>query len=386
MNAHENRSPSFPETSTTESLPVDTPVRVRTTRPVANWLLLGVGMLVIQILLGGITRLTGSGLSITQWKPILGAVPPLNETDWSAAFRKYQSIAQYKYLNSDFTLSDFKAIYFWEWMHREWARLMGLVFLVGFAIFCYQKRLTKAMIGPFIILFVLGALQGAIGWIMVASGLNDTDLYVSHIRLAVHFIAALVLIGYTFWFYLKLRIPETARTEQPRLRRILLILLGLLTIQLVYGAFMAGLKASTAAPTWPGINGQLLPVNPAQYGNRIFTGLQWMTDHPLVVHFIHRSLALLLCLGVLGFTIAAAGVKNRIKAPALSHWYKWPLLLVLVQAILGILTVLNATKATNSRMGAYEWLAEAHQLVAMSLLLSLLALLFATRQRTAVVR
>lgn len=386
MKIHENRMTPVPGSSATKSSPVETPVLVRSTRPVANWLLLGVGMLVIQILLGGITRLTGSGLSITQWKPILGAIPPLNETDWNAAFRKYQSIAQYKYLNSDFSLSDFKAIYFWEWLHREWARLMGLVFLVGFAIFLYQKRLTKAMIGPFVILFVLGALQGAIGWIMVASGLNDTDLYVSHIRLAIHFIAALVLIGYTFWFYLKLSVPETARVEQPRLRRILLFLLGLLTLQLVYGAFMAGLKASTAAPTWPGINGQLLPVNPGQYGNRVFSGLQWLTDHPLVVHFVHRSLALVLCLGVLGFTVAAAGIKNRMKASALSRWYKWPLLLVLMQALLGILTVLNATKATNSRMGTYEWLAEAHQLVAMSLLLSLLALVFATRKGPHAVR
>ncbi len=349
----------------------------RSSRAVANWLFLGVVMLVIQILLGGITRLTGSGLSITQWKPILGAVPPMLEQDWNVAFEKYKTIAQFKYLNSHFTLADFKAIYFWEWMHREWARLMGLVFLVGFGWFLYKKQLTKTMIRPFVVLFLLGALQGAIGWIMVASGLNDTDLYVSHIRLAIHFLAAMVLIGYTFWFMLLLRVPESQRISHPKLRRTVLALLILLGIQLLYGAFMAGLKAAPAAPTWPGINGSLLPVGVQQYGNRTFGGLQWLSDHPLAVHFIHRSLAFLLCIGVLIFTVQAAGIKNSIQAPALRRWYKWPLFLVLMQATLGILTVLHAPQATNSRMNTYEWLAEAHQLVAMSLLLALLAMVFA---------
>lgn len=352
-------------------------VVVRSVRPVANWLLLGVVMLIIQILLGGITRLTGSGLSITQWKPILGAIPPLNEADWTAAFEKYKDIAQYKYLNSHFTLSDFKAIYFWEWLHREWARLMGVVFLVGFGWFLYKKQLTKAMVRPFVVLFLLGALQGAIGWIMVASGLNDTNLYVSHYRLAIHFMAALVLVGYTYWFMLKLRVPEKDIIHHPKLRKSILALISLLTLQLIYGAFMAGLKAAPFAPTWPGINGHLFPENTGQYGNRVFTGLQAIADHPLVVHFIHRSFAFLLCVGVLLVTLQAAGVKNNLRAPALGRWYKWPLFFVLLQAVLGIFTVLNAPKATNNYMGVYEWLAEAHQLVAMSLLLSLLALLFA---------
>lgn len=353
----------------------------RSVRPVANWLLLGVVMLVIQILLGGITRLTGSGLSITEWKPLLGAVPPLNEADWNAAFAQYKDIAQYKYLNSHFTLSDFKAIYFWEWLHREWARLMGLVFLVGFGWFLYKKQLTREMIRPFVGLFLLGALQGALGWIMVASGLNDTNLYVSHYRLAIHFMAALLLVGYTFWFMLKLRVPEGDRISHPTLRRNTILLLALLTLQLVYGAFMAGLKAAPAAPTWPGINGNLFPQNTHQYGNRVFTGLQYLADHPLMVHFIHRSLAFLLCISMLIFTVRAAGVKNSRKAPALGRWYKWPLFLVLLQAVLGIFTVLNAPKASNSHMGTYEWLAEAHQLVAMGLMMALLAVLFAVSRK-----
>ncbi len=164
----------------------------RSARPIAIWLLVGVGMIIIQVLLGGITRLTGSGLSITEWKPIMGALPPMNEHDWNIAFEKYKQIAQFKYLNSYFTLHDFKFIFFWEWFHRLWARLIGVVFLIPFIIFLIQKRFKKEMIRPMIILFLLGALQGLVGWIMVKSGLEDSEaLYVSHYKLAIHFILAL---------------------------------------------------------------------------------------------------------------------------------------------------------------------------------------------------
>src|SRR6476619_332159 len=122
----------------------------RSSRPVAIWLLVGVGMILVQILLGGITRLTGSGLSITEWKPILGTIPPLTETDWQAAFEKYKQIAQFKHLNFDFTLSDFKAIYFWEWLHRLWGRLIGVVFLIPFIIFLVQRRFRADMIQPLV--------------------------------------------------------------------------------------------------------------------------------------------------------------------------------------------------------------------------------------------
>lgn len=180
----------------------------RSARPIAIWLLIGVAMLMIQVLLGGITRLTGSGLSITEWKPIMGAIPPLNDHDWNLAFEKYKQIAQFKYLNSNFTLADFKSIFFWEWFHRFWARLIAVTFLIPFIIFIFQKRFKKEMIKPMIILFLLGALQGLVGWIMVQSGLEDSELvYVSHYKLAIHFILALVLIAYALWFALKLLVP-----------------------------------------------------------------------------------------------------------------------------------------------------------------------------------
>ena len=176
---------------------------------VAIWLLIGVGMIIIQVLLGGITRLTGSGLSITEWKPILGAIPPMNEAAWLKAFEQYKQIGQFKHLNFEFTLSDFKFIYFWEWFHREWARLIALVFLIPFIYFLVKKMFRKEMINPLIILFLLGAAQGLIGWIMVASGLNDENLYVNHIRLAIHFTSALGLLVYTYWFAMLLLVPST---------------------------------------------------------------------------------------------------------------------------------------------------------------------------------
>src|SRR3954469_17916727 len=204
----------------------------RSTRIVANWIFLGVAMLVIQVLLGGITRLTGSGLSITEWKPIMGAMPPMSETQWQQAFGKYQQIAQYKYLNTHFTLSNFKFIFFWEWFHRLWARIIGIAFLIPFIWFLIKKSFKSWMVIPLVILFLLGALQGAIGWIMVQSGLNDNDVYVSHIRLAAHFMAAMVLICYAVVFGLKILIDQRERISQPPLLKGAIVITVLVCLQL----------------------------------------------------------------------------------------------------------------------------------------------------------
>src|SRR5919199_3626747 len=138
----------------------------RSSRPVAIWLLIGVAMLIVQIILGGITRLTGSGLSITEWNVITGAIPPLNEQQWLTEFHKYQQTPQYHLLNADFTLSNFKFIFFWEWLHRLWGRLIGVVFFIPFVVFLVQRRFRRDMIQPLLVLFLLGGLQGAVGWIM----------------------------------------------------------------------------------------------------------------------------------------------------------------------------------------------------------------------------
>jgi cytochrome c oxidase assembly protein subunit 15 len=358
----------------------------RRQRAVARWLLLGVAMLIIQILLGGITRLTGSGLSITEWKPILGALPPMSEAEWQIAFEKYKGIAQYRYLNAHFSLSDFKGIYFWEWLHRNWARFgLAIVFAAGFIYFLVKKYFDRRMLAPFIILFLLGALQGAIGWIMVQSGLNDTDLYVSHIRLAIHFMAALLLLCYTLWFALKLLIPDNGRLPDGRLRNFTIIVIALLCLQLVYGAFMAGLKAAPAAPTWPDMNGAWTPGQVHQYGGRQYIGSEAYTSHPIAVQFIHRTLAYT----VLGFIIAwviVVGRHTRDASPGhrLCTWRWWPLGLALLQVALGIFTVLHGDRQTIAgHFGTFELLALMHQLIATALLVSLVSNLYLMRARKA---
>src|SRR5450432_3568194 len=176
-------------------------------RAVAYWVLAGTGMLFIQVLLVGITRLTGSGLSITEWNVITGFIPPVTNQQWMEEFAKYKQTPQFHLLNLDFTLSDFKYIFFWEWFHRLWARLVGVVFIVGFILLLFKRKLKSEIITPLLILFFLVLLQAAIGWIMVASGLTGDALYVKPTRLALHFIFALALISYAFWFALKLLFP-----------------------------------------------------------------------------------------------------------------------------------------------------------------------------------
>jgi cytochrome c oxidase assembly protein subunit 15 len=345
------------------------------TKIVANWIFVGVGMLIIQVLLGGITRLTGSGLSITEWKPIMGTMPPLNESEWQQAFSKYQQIAQYKYLNLHFSLVDFKFIFFWEWFHRLWARVIGIVFLVPFIFFLVKGYFKNWMITPLVILFLLGALQGAIGWIMVQSGLNDNDLYVSHIRLAAHFMAAMVLISYALVFGLELTIDPAKRVAQPALLKGALVITGLICIQLMYGAFMAGLKAAATAPTWPDINGMIIPTGVFVRGGFF----QNILHDKITVHFIHRTLAYLIALFIFFWWFFARSISYSTsfnKAKNLS------VILVIAQILLGVLTVLNSPKITAGKFGSFEWLAEIHQLTGMLLLLNMVAVVYICSKKT----
>lgn len=351
---------------------MDQLISKRSSKPVAIWLLVGVGMIIIQVLLGGITRITGSGLSITEWKPIMGALPPMNENDWNIAFEKYKQIAQFKYLNFDFTLHDFKFIFFWEWFHRLWARLIGVVFIIPFVVFLVQKRFKKEMIRPMVILFLLGAVQGLVGWIMVLSGLEDSEaLYVSHYKLAIHFILALGLLCYTLWFALDLLVPKEQLVANVTLRKFTGWLIALLVLQLIYGAFMAGLKAASAAPTWPDINGSWLPGNIHSFGEHQFSGLSFLMDNPLMVQFIHRTLAYIIT--VLIFVWYRKS--SKIISPGLFEKTKWlPPVIVLVQVLVGIFVVLHSV-----HLEYFLWLAIAHQFVAMILLLSLVWMIFIIR-------
>ncbi|MEX6689260.1 COX15/CtaA family protein [Danxiaibacter flavus] len=330
----------------------------RSNRAVAYWLLIGVGMIMVQVLLGGITRLTESGLSITEWKPITGALPPLNDAQWQLEFDKYKNTSQFKYVHSGFTLSDFKFIFFWEWFHRVWARLLGVVFIIGFGYFIWKKSFKREMILPLVILFFLGAVQGAIGWVMVASGLVPEKYFVGHVQLATHFIAALILLVYTLWFAFKMLIPENKMIVNGGLKTLTLTIILLLFVQLTYGAFMAGLHAGPVAPTWPTINGEWFP-------HYLFNkeGLENYTGNAYMVQFIHRGLAYLLTILIIIWFVKA----SRQTSSSLFNQIKWlPLLLVLLQVVLGVLTVVNSP--ISNKLVMYGVL---HQAVAMLLLVSL---------------
>jgi cytochrome c oxidase assembly protein subunit 15 len=345
-------------------------------RPVANWILIGVFMLLIQVILGGITRLTGSGLSITEWNVITGTLPPLSEGKWIEEFSKYKQTPQYHLLNTDFTLRDFKFIFFWEWLHRFWARLIGIVFIVGFVYLVSKKLLKKSMEKPLLILFLLGALQGAIGWIMVASGLTGDAVYVKPTRLALHFTFALALICYAYWFALQLLVPPAQKIPARSVKIWTWIIVVLLFFQLIYGALMAGHKAATASPSWPTINGMIVP-------DSIFSEKPLLLDlveNKITIHFIHRGLAYLLFLATLLLTIKLYRV-SRISS-ALRKVRVIPFLLVCLQMVLGIAAVLTSTGIVPNHWGTFEWIAQLHQIVAMLFLLSLITILYLTSAKS----
>lgn len=344
-------------------------MQLQKNKPVAIWLFIGAGMIIIQVLLGGITRLTGSGLSITEWQPILGALPPMNQQAWTEAFNKYKEIAQFKYIHNYFTLQDFKSIYFWEWLHRDWARLMGIVFIIPFVYFILKKKIDRSMLWPMIILFILGGLQGAIGWIMVKSGVGTDLVYVSPVRLAIHFLAALLLLCYVIWFALKLTVPEQQLAHDTGVRNFNILLLAVITLQLIYGAFMAGTHAAKAAITWPSINGAWYP------GDQMFNEGSFLSDithNFITIQFIHRGLAYLITFLMILFTV------RLIKLPKTTALYKMrflPVILVLTQVTLGIFALMNYL---NDRKFTLSIL---HQLVGMLLLVCIVICLFLVKKR-----
>lgn len=338
--------------------------------------MIGVAMLMIQVILGGITRLTGSGLSITEWNVITGIIPPLSEAKWVEEFNKYKQTPQYQLLNTDFTLGDFKFIFFWEWLHRFWARLIGVVFIVGFVYLVARRHLKKDMERPLLILFLLGAAQGAVGWIMVVSGLTGDAVYVKPTRLALHFVFALVLICYAYWFALQLKIPASQRTNAPAVRKWTWCLLVLLFFQLVFGALMAGHKAATAAPSWPDINGMAVP--DSMFSENSI--LRDLVENTMTIHFFHRGLAYLLLLSSIYFTIKL----YRVPRPSRSFRAVrlLPLVLIVIQAVLGVTALLASQSIIPNEWGVFEWVALLHQLVAMLFSLSLMTILYLTRTKS----
>lgn len=258
------------------------PLQPPTARPLAisNWLLSLCGLIFVMVVVGGITRLTESGLSITEWKPITGAIPPLTEAQWLREFELYKRIPEYQQINNGMSLAEFKNIFFWEWVHRQLGRVIGLVALLPLIWFAVKRAIPRGYGWRTGIIFLLVCVQGAIGWWMVASGLTErTD--VSHVRLAVHLLTALLIFGFTLWTALDLRSEGAVPRRVPTLG---LWAFAALALQLLFGAYVAGLDAGYAFSTWPLMGDELYP-SAAPWLEPFFRNF---VDNPVMVQFIHR--------------------------------------------------------------------------------------------------
>ncbi|MBK8500468.1 MAG: COX15/CtaA family protein [Flavobacteriales bacterium] len=307
---------------------------LRSLRPVIIWLVTGCVLIACMVVIGGITRLTESGLSITEWKLVTGALPPMNEAEWQAEFDAYKRIPEYAIVNAEMDLAGFKSIYFWEYLHRNWGLLMGLVFFVPFVIFWRKGLLNGWLMRRSIAILIGGGLVGALGWFMVKSGLNErTD--VSHFRLAIHLCAAFSVFGLVFWTVWDIIDQRSSFTGDGRAAgRGARALLLLLMVQIIWGAFTAGLDAGRIYTTWPLMNGEFMPENVTASGSF------WhdFADHKDGVQFVHRNLAWVLAAAVVAYALRFRGTA------ALHRVWWWLLLAVLLQFTLGVLTLLTAVR------------------------------------------
>lgn len=250
----------------------------------ANWLFSVAVLVIVIVTVGGITRLTESGLSITEWKPFLGALPPLNQADWQAEFELYQRIPEYTQINgpAGMDLAAFKSIYWWEWIHRQLGRLIGLALVVPLAFFAIRRMIPQGYFWRLFALAALVALQGSFGWWMVASGL-ETRTDVSHFRLAIHLCTALILLGGLIWTALDLRRLGKSSAQPAKLTMIAAATGLILFIQLLLGAWVAGLDAGLASDSWPLMQGRFFPEFDRSQG------ILWAMSHdPFLIHWMHR--------------------------------------------------------------------------------------------------
>lgn len=318
-----------------------------TVRPVAlaRWLLFVAFLVVLMVMVGGITRLTESGLSITEWKPVTGSLPPLNDAQWEAEFAAYKQIGEYQQINgpAGMTLADYKFIYFWEWSHRLLGRLIGLAFALPLVWFWARGAIPRGYKSRLVALLALGGLQGVFGWFMVSSGLSTQVTDVSHFWLSIHLLTALVTLAGLVWTALDLRDLARSPAARPaRLSRIGAITGAVLFVQLLLGAWVAGLNAGLASDTWPLMQGRLFPEVDWSKG-----ALWAFTHDPFLLHFVHRWWAWV----AVAFLIVLARVCRRAgdrPASVAIHTAFG------TQVILGIATVMT---------GVSLWIAVLHQLV-----------------------
>ncbi len=297
----------------------------KTPKIVGYWLLLGCLMIYIMVIIGGITRLTGSGLSMVEWKVIGGSVPPISDADWQEKFELYKQFPQFEKVNYNMTVDDFKSIFWWEYIHRMWGRLIGIAFIVPFCIFLIKKWIPKKLLPKLLLILILGGFQGILGWIMVKSGLENQP-WVSPYKLTAHLLLALFVFSYTFWTAIEVLVPER-RQKNLFIYKAILVLISLISIQLFFGGLMSGLKAAVHYPTFPTMNGQWFP-------EQLFLLDSWwenLFENIAMVQFIHRNIGYL----IFGVTIML-WIKTRN-----SKYRSINVLLgiVLLQVVLGITTL-----------------------------------------------
>ena len=341
------------------------------TKTIRIWLLVGLIMLIGQVILGGITRLTGSGLSITRWDVITGVIPPMNAEQWIAAFDLYKNTPQFYKINANFSLQDFKFIYFWEYFHRLWVRSLGFIFLIPFLVFVIKRQLDFYLIKRLGIVILLTILTASAGWIMVQSGLVDRP-WVNAYKLTIHFVLAVLVITAMVKTVADVYVFGTDRNIIPN--KIVSVVLGVTFIQLIFAGLMAGMRAGLYYATWPSMNGEFLPdvlqkTENWHWGNMI--NYDRYLFAPAFVQFTHRMLAYLLIV----FTIYMfLKLRSQIERAA-KKWLNFSLYLVIVQVVLGILTVINVEGEIPLILGV------SHQLIGLLYFMSLLFLCYSIRTR-----
>lgn len=341
------------------------------TRTIRIWLIIGLIMLIGQVVLGGITRLTGSGLSITRWDIVSGTIPPLNTQQWHEAFDLYKETPQYQKINSHFDLSDFKFIYFWEYFHRLWVRILGFVFLIPFIVFIIRKKINFYLIKRLFLVVLFAALTASAGWIMVKSGLVNRP-WVNAYKLTLHFILALVSIA----FMVK-TIADVYNYKDSFIKKrsnFLPVFIIITFVQMVFAGLMAGMKAGLYYPSWPDMNGYFLPevLQKAENWNLgNLTNYDTFVFAPALVQFTHRLLAYLLVVLTLYLFFK---YRKRVSEVSL-FWVKATTFLIFAQLVLGIVTVLNIKPGIPLVYGVL------HQLVGLLFLISLLFLYFSLRAK-----
>lgn len=333
-------------------------------RAVAIWLFALWALVLAMVVVGGVTRLTGSGLSMVQWRPLMGALPPISEADWQEVFGLYQQSPQFQLVNDWMGLSDFKRIFLWEYVHRLLGRLVGFAFAVPFVYFLVRRRLTTSAALRVGLAFFLGGAQGLLGWYMVKSGLSDRP-EVSHLRLAAHLSLAFTVGMYLWWLAFSAWQAPTQRS-QPGPGWLFLLSLAfwpLLALQIVYGAFMAGTHAGLLFATFPQMNGTLLPAPFFRYPSL----LDNLVNNPLAIHWVHRILGFVVA-GVVALLVGVVWRATENRAARRSA------------AVVGLLTVMQiALGAGTVMMGVPTGVAVAHQACAYLLLSAAVALTYFMR-------